>query len=127
MFGENTKILRNLDRNVYWLCVRMDSLLQAVAAIKGKVNQMSQVHDQLLALVQALDEETKLLRDEVAQLSAEKVEGQQEFQDVTTSLEDARNVVADARQTAQEALKDNATQGSSTGGGSGATQPAPGA
>jgi chromosome segregation ATPase len=120
MFGST---LRRIDGNVYWLCETVDAMQQALAVLTEKVCQMSKVHDQLLALVQALDEETKHLRDEVQQLSAEKVEGQQEFQDVTTSLEEARGVVADARQTAQEALKDNATQGSSTGGGSGAQQP----
>jgi chromosome segregation ATPase len=120
MFGST---MRRIDGNVYWLCETVDAMQQAIVALSEKVDRMSQVHDQLLQLVQALDEETKALRNEVSQLSAEKVEGQQEFQDVTTALEEARGVVADARQTAQEALQDNATKGGSTGGGSGATQP----
>lgn len=108
----------NLSYESYMMGLRIDAIQRAVADLTGKVLEMSQLHDQLLALVKTLDEETTALKKEVSQLSAEKIANQQEFQDVTTGLEEAKQVVADARQTAQNALKDNATQGSSTGGGS---------
>jgi hypothetical protein len=62
------------------------------------------------------------LHQKVTDLSAKEIEGEQGFQDVTTALENARQEIADAAQQADAALKDNATQGGSTGGGSGATK-----
>jgi chromosome segregation ATPase len=102
------------------LTVKVDALLRAQAAILERAYSMSQVHETLLGLVRALQSEVHNLHQQVTDLAAKEIEGEQGFQDVTTALESARNEVSAASQTADQALKDNATQGSSTGGGSGA-------
>jgi translation initiation factor 2B subunit (eIF-2B alpha/beta/delta family) len=102
------------------LTVKVDSLLRANVAILQQVITMSQVHDTLLNLVRSLLQEVQSLHQKVTDLSAKEIEGEQGFQDVTSALENARQEIADAAQQADAALKDNATQGGSTGGGSGA-------
>lgn len=69
------------------------------------------VRDTILALV-------KELRQRAKELAAEKTESQQQFQEVVTELEAFKKEL-------EEALKDDASGGSSTGGGSGAQIPAP--
>jgi chromosome segregation ATPase len=102
------------------LTIKVDAVLRANVAILQQVITMSQVHDTLLGLVQSLMSEVHALHQKVTDLSAKQVEGEQGFQDVTTALESARDEIATATQQADAALKDNATQGGSTGGGSGA-------
>jgi chromosome segregation ATPase len=102
------------------LTIKVDALLRANVAILQQVVIMSQVHDQILQLIRGLNEKIVKLHEEVTNLASEKIEGEQQFQDVTTALETAHSEVDSAQKAAESALKDNATQGGSTGGGSGA-------
>jgi hypothetical protein len=96
--------------------------LRYIAEANLGADQMSKLHDDLLAALTAANESASKVDTGVDQIIAVKTEGETQMQDVLTGMQNLQARFDDMARRLEEALGDNAATGGSTGGGSGAMQ-----
>lgn len=96
--------------------------LRHIAEANLGADQMSKLHDDLLAALNAANESASKVDTGIDQVIAVKTEGETQMQDVLTGMQNLQARFDDMARRLEESLQDNASQGGSTGGGSGARE-----